>query len=475
MPADVQSEEKYSTVTGLVYVFNLIVGTGALALPGAVSKAGWLFGILMVSLLGLISLVTVTFILESIAVVNAVVRAKKYRGNLEAEPEDLQDEDTPLVVGQEMQEADQMYDITDKYEIGEMGTVLLSKPTKLLTFCCLVVYLFGDLSIYCAVVAKTLTHVICSDRLENITCNNTVPDYTPCLPTHNFSRTAAYQTFVCVFVLLLGPFAYFNVQKTKVLQILTSCMRWIAFLIMIIWSIQKLVVFGPQGSPPLANFHALPALFGTCVYSFMCQHSVPSLIQPMSDKMNLKKSFSLDYLIITLFYLLLAMTAIFTFSRVEDLYTLNFWSDTCNNQISSSILFLDYYLALFPVFTLSTSFPIIAITLRNNMRSIFLKENVNYNFFLDKLLFPTIAVVVPAIMALSISDIQKLVGVIGSYAGAGVQYLIPCILVVAARSKASKFPSKNPYVSPFSAKFWVVGIYVWMVLCLVLISIYYSM
>lgn len=30
-----------------------------------------------------------------------------------------------------------------------------------------------------------------------------------------------------VFTLLLGPFTFFDVQKTKYLQILTSLMRWI--------------------------------------------------------------------------------------------------------------------------------------------------------------------------------------------------------------------------------------------------------
>lgn len=30
-----------------------------------------------------------------------------------------------------------------------------------------------------------------------------------------------------VFTLLLGPFTFFNAQKTKYLQILTSLMRWI--------------------------------------------------------------------------------------------------------------------------------------------------------------------------------------------------------------------------------------------------------
>jgi len=36
---------------GLVFLFNLIVGTGALAIPKAFGTAGWLLGTVVVSLL----------------------------------------------------------------------------------------------------------------------------------------------------------------------------------------------------------------------------------------------------------------------------------------------------------------------------------------------------------------------------------------------------------------------------------------
>ena len=38
---------------GLVFVFNLIVGTGALAMPQAFAEAGWLTSLVMVALLAL--------------------------------------------------------------------------------------------------------------------------------------------------------------------------------------------------------------------------------------------------------------------------------------------------------------------------------------------------------------------------------------------------------------------------------------
>lgn len=59
--------------------------------------------------------------------------------------------------------------------------------------------------------------------------------------------------FQTIFVLSLGPFVFFNVQKTKYLQLLTSVMRWLAFTIMIVYALNKLFHYGIRGDPPVAN------------------------------------------------------------------------------------------------------------------------------------------------------------------------------------------------------------------------------
>lgn len=56
-----------------------------------------------------------------------------------------------------------------------------------------------------------------------------------------------------MFVLSLGPFVFFNVQKTKYLQLLTSLMRWLAFIIMIVYALKNLIIYGPRGDPPVAS------------------------------------------------------------------------------------------------------------------------------------------------------------------------------------------------------------------------------
>ena len=59
------------------------------------------------------------------------------------------------------------------------------------------------------------------------------------------------------------------------------------------------------------------------------------------------------------FYFLLAYTGIFAFGdNLNDFYTLNFLPERGGKQ-GIFMQVIDYYLSLFPVFTISASFPII--------------------------------------------------------------------------------------------------------------------
>lgn len=238
-------------------------------------------------------------------------------------------------------------------------------------------------------------------------------------------------------------------------------------------AIHLLIGRGPQGHPPAFDVTGLPTLFGACVYSFMCHHSLPGLIAPIRGKNRLGLHLALDYSLITVFYLLLAFTGAFAFANLNDLYTLNF-VPTDNENIFLEIV--EYFLALFPVFTLSTSFPIIAITLRNNLQSLFLDTTrlESYNFVLRKLLFPIITVIPPLMLTYFLQDIGVLIEFTGSYAGTGIQYLIPTFLVVSARRHCSNLLGLgviNRYKSPFSHMAWAVFILIWSVMCVILVSV----
>ncbi|XP_045073125.1 transmembrane protein 104-like [Coregonus clupeaformis] len=274
-----------------------------------------------------------------------------------------------------------------------------------------------------------------------------------------------------IFTVMLGPFVFFDAQKTKYLQILTSLMRWIAFTMMIILALIRIGKGRGEGHPRMAQISGVPNLFGVCVYSFMCQHSLPSLVTPISDKRRVGTLVVCDYVLILGFYGLLSFTAIFCFdsSLLHDMYTLNF-TDNCDVL---DIAALRYFLGLFPVFTISTNFPIIAVTLRNNWKTLFHRDGGTYPWVVDRIVFPLITLVPPIIVAFCTHNLESLVGITGAYAGTGIQYVIPALLVYFGRRHLEPMlgtDEVNKHQSPFRHTFWVWFVVVWATFCLMFVT-----
>jgi hypothetical protein len=207
----------------------------------------------------------------------------------------------------------------------------------------------------------------------------------------------------------------------------------------------------------------------------MCHHSIPSIVAPIRSKNKLNSLFAYDYICITLFYLLLSLTAIFSFEKFEDLYTLNFRPKThCTQSVVDVPVVLAYFIVLFPVFTLSSSFPIIGITLRNNLENI-LKSCIKVQRK-QRIILVIFVLLLPCVISIITEDISFLVGFTGSYAGVAVQYVIPALLVYNARRHAQiklRRPIRFANQSVFQSKYWVFGVLLWAGLAVIVITIYH--
>jgi len=62
----------FSAGTAAIYIFNLIVGTGALALPSAFASAGWALGTGLLVVLAMFSYLTASYVVESMAACNGI-------------------------------------------------------------------------------------------------------------------------------------------------------------------------------------------------------------------------------------------------------------------------------------------------------------------------------------------------------------------------------------------------------------------
>ena len=248
----------------------------------------------------------------------------------------------------------------------------------------------------------------------------------------------------------------------------SSCCGFVstAFILMIILALVRISKHEGRHDTPTASLSGIPNLFGVCVYSYMCQHSIPSLITPMKNKSRVTQLFVADFSIVLVFYALLSFTAIFAFSShdLKDLYTLNFWGN--------SGAFVGYFLALFPVFTLSTNFPIISITLRDNLKNLFYREGRPYSWLVERIVFPIATITLPIAVAFITHDLEILVGVTGSYAGAGVQYIIPACLAYFGRKKLKELTGyyENKHKSPFGRPLWVMFVVGWAVVCIAFVT-----
>ena len=187
--------------------------------------------------------------------------------------------------------------------------------------------------------------------------------------------------------------------------------------------------------------------------------------------------------VVAVFYYAVIYSAIMRFPPAvltdpsHDVYTLVF-ADYPNRVVS-------IFLQAFPVFVLSANFPIISITLRNNLIML-------GNKFADSakdpgggaqhstgaggvwaglgrrggaacggawvrhadVLYPTLAIGPPIVVAYFTEDVEVLISYTGSYAGVGIQYIIPaCACYFGRQAPAPSFsPVFLARLSPFTKK-----------------------
>ena len=251
-----------------------------------------------------------------------------------------------------------------------------------------------------------------------------------------------------------------------------------AFLLMVLLAIIDLAL-GHRADPlpSAAELEGFPVLFGVSLYSFMCHHSLPGTIAPMRSKKNVFWLILINFGLILLFYLLLAYTGAFRYplEDLKDLYTLNFFNPSAMHVTLRVVL--GYYLALFPVFTLSTTFPIVSITLRENLKALFhilfkrWRGDKEFHIIIERIAFPLLSVVPPILIPFATTNVEVLVSVTGSYPGVLVQYVIPATLAFAGRHVITKKYKKyeNKHRSPFSYLVFFIFVFIWSGISTVLI------
>lgn len=185
----------------------------------------------------------------------------------------------------------------------------------------------------------------------------------------------------------------------------------------------------------------------------MCHHSLPSMLTPIDKKKNLTFWLMIVYILVLFVYYLITMTGIFAFDEIEDVYTLNFVMNQCGltnatNNIAkeeANIAFFNFFLPLYPVFTIFSSYTVIALTLINNLK-IVLAFWVDADQTALKYTYPLIAIVPPLAVSIFTENVALIVSLVGAYTGSLIQYVFPTLLVYYSR-RAIQVKYLAPYLT----------------------------
>lgn len=83
---------------------------------------------------------------------------------------------------------------------------------------------------------------------------------------------------------------------------------------------------------------------------------------------------------------------------------------------------------------------------------------------IERLVIPTVVVIIPLIIAMTTDNVEFLVAFTGSYAGVGVQYVMPALLMLAVRKRVPKWLNReipSEFYGPFRHMFWICLMFVW--------------
>nr|XP_025041205.1 transmembrane protein 104-like isoform X4 [Pelodiscus sinensis] len=276
--------------------------------------------------------------------------------------------------------------------------------------------------------------------------------HTKALHSESFSK------YICCYYCLPDDRkpSVFDINEFLSLTDLTKMYFSTVFWIMFVMAFYLLAIGRGKGNPTLANFGALPNIFGACSLAAVSHATLPHIIPPIQNKTNLGLGIAIVFIVVSAFYALLSLLIMFTFEndKIQEIVLLNF----LDCSIVPGMFFI-YFLGLYTTFKVSAVFPLNAVALRDNIRAIFSSFQSSHIWVVESLLFPLLTIIPPIVIAVITENIEVIVGITGSYAATIIQFIIPPLLVhYSRRDTQEKFGLCIPmkHASPFQHNFWII-------------------
>ena len=495
------SSSAYTPFVAFLFTVNYILGVGCLGMPKAFYTGGILLGVILTVSCSLLSYVTTCWVAhaghrvvqgrqlmkgnpfrspkqlrkkqtctvsgtreEATSIVEGGPVLSLYRSisgtlvvnNKDKNREDTQSASSPSRRRKREEFSTALPDSNEDLEVVDIVEDLLGSNTKVIYQCSLCALTMTGLVAY----TQVFVHSFMSQSWAN------VPQWL---------LTAAFGGIVV-------PLSCLDLDEQVQTQIVMSVLRFASLAIMLVGMLVAIVHgssirhttstldHGSEGLP-LLDMRGFVLMFSTAVFSQLFQHSVPGLIRPLAEEKRraVPAIFFSALMTTALIYCFISIVSCYHLGNdIQQSINLNFvgftWGVNEDSMWLSLALGLSLIVVLFPALDTISIFPLIAITLGNNMRSIspgLMKpiarqllgsdsentEEDRHHKKVISVLWRLVASVSPLILSLVVNDLSLSLQV-GGICGIIVAFIIPSLLQLEACERLLRTPPiyhSSPY------------------------------
>lgn len=368
---------RFGLLVGYGFFVNTVVGAGFLSIPFAYLAGGWLLALIIQSGCILIGLFLSYMVLETTSRVASIDFLKQegsalpplgFSGLFKSPPQLLTDRTIPTPCLNRQQ-----------YDMSEMCEMLLGKFWGYFYVISLCVLFFGGLIAYTSIFGTSFVANVPLGTLD--TCD--------VYKESSFSGNCRwkYMIFVVIYGVFMVYFTLVGFKKQWWMQIVLTFMR---FLVMGLVIICCAVAVGGHSHlsngrenhismPPVVNFGQIGSIFPVLLFSCLYQTNIPSIAVHIRDKKkNLPRILVMITVTLLVIYVSLGLIAPVADSGLSSMVTLSFRNYTAGNNNKDGrawAYIIEYIVIIFPALDVFSIFPIIAITLADNISALMFKQS----------------------------------------------------------------------------------------------------
>uniref|UniRef100_A0A7S3GH40 Amino acid transporter transmembrane domain-containing protein n=2 Tax=Palpitomonas bilix TaxID=652834 RepID=A0A7S3GH40_9EUKA len=263
-------------------------------------------------------------------------------------------------------------------------------------------------------------------------------------PTYDVRCQYIYVFFLACFALVVVPVSCLELTEQKWMQVVLCALRFVAIALMIATAAYSMAtgnteIFGNQYKPNApfheSEFSSIGLIISTACFSQIVHHSIPGISNPIKNKKVLPSVFTPVYITTFSIYASLGIVmSIFFKAGLQNVATLN-WLDY-------QVVPLRYIIILFPVFDVTSAFPLNALTAANNL--FYALPTRHHKKRWKKVMFRLAIAIPPIIGAAFVRSLSTIVDWSG-LVGLIIVFIVPALLHLASLRDCEEVFAGRPW------------------------------